>query len=182
MKYCHLQQHRRTQRILCLVKLSHTERQILYDVTSVWTLRNNTNACIYETEADSQIRKTSLGYQKGEGRGRGTNQCYGINKYELLEQVSNKDLLHRIENYIHYLVITYVCCAKSLQSCSTLCDRMDCSPPGSSILGILQTRILVWIATPSSRGSSQPRDQNCTSCVSCVSRQVLCYYYHQGSP
>ena len=45
------------------------------------------------------------------------------------------------------------------QSCSTLCDPMDCSPPGSSVHGILQTRILEWIAIPFSRGSSQPRDR-----------------------
>ena len=44
--------------------------------------------------------------------------------------------------------------AKMLQSCPSLCDRMDCSLPGSSVLGILQARILEWIATPSSRGSS----------------------------
>ena len=43
------------------------------------------------------------------------------------------------------------CCAKSLQSCSTLatsCDPMDCSPPGSSVHWILQTRILEWVAMP----------------------------------
>ena len=48
--------------------------------------------------------------------------------------------------------------AKSLQSCPTLCDAMDCSPPGSSVHGIFQARILEWVAMPSSRGSSQPRD------------------------
>ena len=40
--------------------------------------------------------------------------------------------------------------AKSLQSCPTLCDRTDCSPPGSSVPGIFQTRILEWVAMPSS--------------------------------
>ena len=39
--------------------------------------------------------------------------------------------------------------AKSLQSCPTLCDPIDCSPPGSSVHGILQTRILEWVAMPS---------------------------------
>ena len=48
---------------------------------------------------------------------------------------------------------------KSLQSCPTLCNPMDCSPPGSSVHGILQARILEWVAMPSSRDSSQPRDQ-----------------------
>ena len=45
------------------------------------------------------------------------------------------------------------------QSCLTLCDPMDCSPPGSSVHGILQARILEWVAMPSSGESSQPRDQ-----------------------
>ena len=42
---------------------------------------------------------------------------------------------------------------------------MDCSPPGSSIHGILQARILEWVTMPSSKGSSQPRDQTCVSCI-----------------
>ena len=41
------------------------------------------------------------------------------------------------------------------QLCSTLCDPMDCSTPGSSVHGILQARILEWVAIPFSRGSSQ---------------------------
>ena len=51
------------------------------------------------------------------------------------------------------------------QSCPTLCDPMNCSPPGSSIHGILQARILEWIAIPFSRGSSWPRDQTQVSCT-----------------
>ena len=46
---------------------------------------------------------------------------------------------------------------KSLQSCLTLWDPVDCSPQGSSVHGILQARILEWVAMLSSRGSSQPR-------------------------
>ena len=48
--------------------------------------------------------------------------------------------------------------AKSLQLCPTLCDPIDCRPPGSSVHGILQTRIVEWVAISSSRGSSQTRD------------------------
>ena len=65
--------------------------------------------------------------------------------------------------------------AKSLQSCLTLCDPMDCSPPGSSVRGILQARILEWVAIPFSRGSYPPRDWTCISCISCIGRRVL---YH----
>ena len=49
-----------------------------------------------------------------------------------------------------------MCFAKLLQSCSTLCELLDYSPPGSSVHGILHARMLEWIAMPSSRGSSQP--------------------------
>ena len=49
-------------------------------------------------------------------------------------------------------------CAKSLQLYLTLCDSIECSPTGSSVHGILQARILEWLAVPSSRGSSWPRD------------------------
>ena len=48
--------------------------------------------------------------------------------------------------------------AKSLQSCSTLCDPTDYSPPGSSVHGISHARILEWVAMTSPKGSSQPRD------------------------
>ena len=51
-----------------------------------------------------------------------------------------------------------VLCAKLLQSCLTLCKPVDRSPPGSTVHAILQARILEWVAMPSSRGSSQPRD------------------------
>ena len=51
------------------------------------------------------------------------------------------------------------------QSCPTLCDPVDCSPPGSSVLGILQARILEWLAIPFSRESSWPRDWTRVSCT-----------------
>ena len=49
-----------------------------------------------------------------------------------------------------------LCCAKWLQSCPTLCDPMDCNPPGSSVHGILQARILELVPIPSSRGFPNP--------------------------
>ena len=45
-----------------------------------------------------------------------------------------------------------------VKSCPTLCDPVDCSPPGSSVHGILQERILEWVAIFFSKGSSWPRD------------------------
>ena len=51
------------------------------------------------------------------------------------------------------------------QFCPTLCDPVDCSPPGSSIHGILQARILEWVAISFSRGCSRPRDRTQVSCI-----------------
>ena len=62
---------------------------------------------------------------------------------------------------------------KSLQSHLTLCNFMDSSPPGSSVCGILQGRILEWVVMLSSRGSSRPRDQNPVSCGSCLVVRLL---------
>ena len=59
-------------------------------------------------------------------------------------------------------------CVQSLQSCLNLCNLVDCSLPVSSVLGILQARILEWVAMPSSRGSFQPKDPIRISCVSCI--------------
>ena len=58
------------------------------------------------------------------------------------------------------------------KSCPSLWDTMDCSPPGSSVHGILQARIVEWVAIAFSRWSSWPRDQ---THVSCIGRQIL---YH----
>ena len=51
------------------------------------------------------------------------------------------------------------------QSCPTLCDPMDYGLPGFSVHGIFQARILEWVAISFSRGSSQPRDRTCISCM-----------------
>ena len=49
--------------------------------------------------------------------------------------------------------------------CSTLCDPMDCCPPGSSIYGILQSRILEWVAIFFSRESFRPKDPTQVPCI-----------------
>ena len=72
-------------------------------------------------------------------------------------------------------VCACMCVHVRAQSCATLCNPMDCSPPGSSVHGIAQERILEWIAISSSSRSSQSRDQTHVSCVSCIGRHIL---YH----
>ena len=54
---------------------------------------------------------------------------------------------------------------KAAESCPILCNPIDCSPPGSSVHGILQARILEWVAIALSRESSRPRDQTQVSCI-----------------
>ena len=54
---------------------------------------------------------------------------------------------------------------KVAQPRPTLCSPVDCSPPGSSVHGILQARTLEWVPVPFSMGSSQPRDQTHVSCI-----------------
>ena len=61
------------------------------------------------------------------------------------------------ENYLENSEFVACCCLVS-QSCLTLCGPGDCSPPGSSILGISQARVLEWVAISFSRGSSPPRN------------------------
>ena len=51
------------------------------------------------------------------------------------------------------------------QSCLILCNPMDCSPPGSSVHGTLQVRVLEWVAISFSRGSCQPRDRTWVPCI-----------------
>ena len=70
-----------------------------------------------------------------------------------------------------------ICVCSVAQSFLTLCDPMDWSPPG-----ILQARMLAWIAMPSSRGSSQPRDPTLLSCVSCIGRQDSLPLTPSGKP
>ena len=59
------------------------------------------------------------------------------------------------------------------KSCLTICDPVDCSPPGSSVHGIFQAKILEKFAISSSKGYSRPRDQTCVFCVSCIGRRIL---------
>ena len=74
-------------------------------------------------------------------------------------------------NWLLAVLCAYIlscACAKLLQSSLALCDPEDCSPPGSSVDGVLQATILECVALPSSRGSSQPRDCTSISSVSCI--------------
>ena len=108
-----------------------------------------------------------------EGGSRGRNICIHVTDSRCCAAETNTTLE---SNYACVCVCVCVCvCARSLQLCLNLCDPMDRSPPGSSVHGILQARILEWVAISFSRGSLGPRDRTHISYVSCTGRWVL---YH----
>ena len=76
-----------------------------------------------------------------------------------------------------YSIFTYVCVLVP-QLCLTLCDLMDCSPPGSSVHEILQARILEWVAIPFSRGSSCLTQGSNPGFPHC--RKILYHLSHYG--
>ena len=79
---------------------------------------------------------------------------------------NKSNMTEKLSLYIWYS-LNFVCvCVLVAQSCPTLCDPMDCSPPGFSVHGILQARILEWVVISFSRGSSQPRDRTQVSRIS----------------
>ena len=84
---------------------------------------------------------------------------------QILYQLSHEGSPKSSTYYVRNIQQAGSLCAKSFQSCLTLCHPMDCSPPGSSIHGILQARRLEWVAITFSRGSSQPRDWSLVSCI-----------------
>ena len=104
--------------------------------------------------------------------------------WELLEKIVVQHLAQWPAQRTQPIGSYYLLCmsAKTLQSCPTLCNPMEGSPPGSSVRGILQARILEWVVMPSSRGSSWPRDRTCVSHVSCIGRQVLYYWATWEAP
>ena len=67
------------------------------------------------------------------------------------------------------------CTCAHAQLCPTLCDPMDCSPPGSSVHGIFQVIIPEWVAISFSRGSSRSRDQPSSPVSPGLGRQILCH-------
>ena len=68
------------------------------------------------------------------------------------------------------------------QLCPAVCNPLVCSPPGSSVYGVFQARILESVAISCSRGASLLRDQTPVSLVPCIGRQILYNWRHLGSP
>ena len=89
-----------------------------------------------------------------------TYQCLKVNKpvFRLTNHMFSDGFHSVISSYLLYSCM-YV------QSCLTVCDPLDCSPPSSSLHAIFQGRILEWVTISFSRDSSHSRDQTCVSCV-----------------
>ena len=85
---------------------------------------------------------------------------------------------HGIGKVGHRNVIYCGCVLSHVQ----FCNPMVCNPPGSSVHGIFQARLLEWVAISSSRGSSQARGQTSISCISCIGRRIVYQLHHLGSP
>ena len=84
---------------------------------------------------------------------------------QILYQLSHhREAFQRVHSNL-ILVLDTTCWYSVAKSYLTLCDSMNRSPPGSSVHGISHERMLGWVAISSSRGSSQPRDQTCISCI-----------------
>ena len=106
------------------------------------------------------------------------------NFQENVDQMSIKQLVFSILSValeIQLFKIFMRVHAQSLQLCQTLCNPMDCSSPSSSVNGILQVRILQWVALPFSRGSSRPRDKTHSPASSVLQVEFL-PLSHWGSP
>ena len=88
--------------------------------------------------------------------------------------------LRHIFHKLEYQAVC-VCLGSVTQLCPSLCNPMNCNMPGYSVRGIFQTRILEWVAIPSSRGSSWPRDWTWVSCISCIGRQTN-YHFATWEP
>ena len=116
--------------------------------------------CTPETNTPLQINCTSI---KWKWKDRDSQNASGIRSsvwfvYCLLPPLACK--IHVGRNCVSCTLKVLVA-----QSCPTLCNPMDCSPLCSSVHGILQARVLEWVAIPCSRGSSWPRDWTRDSCI-----------------
>ena len=114
-----------------------------------------------------------------------TDICFWWNKEQYLVQVvqsGTKPGERTAHAQRHELWWLLQACMLSCFSHVWLCDPMDCSPPGSSVPGILQATTLEWVAIPSSRRSSWPRDQTNVSGTSCIGRQVLFLFLPLAPP
>ena len=110
-----------------------------------------------------------LGRSSGEGH-------HNLLQYSWLENPTVKASQRVGYNWVTKLTDTQTHTRTVTKLCPTLCSFMNCSPPGSSVHGTFQARILKWVAISSSRGSSWSRDRTCISSVSWIAKEILHYW------
>ena len=109
--------------------------------------------------------------------------CAGIWKYVCIYySFSQQMLLSFYQALALYLAGNMHACvlAKSLSCARLFVTPWNCSPPGSSVHGILQARMLEWVTISSFRGTSPPRDGSWVSCISCACRRILHHWSSLG--
>ena len=102
--------------------------------------------------------------------------CWDIFIYVCFWVLCFVQLIYMSVCWYHIILIMCMCMCICAQSCLALCNRMDYSPPGSSVHGVSQARILELVAISSFRGSSQSNDGIRISCISCIGKRILHHY------
>ena len=107
------------------------------------------------------------------------SQSHGVTKSHA--QLNDWTTRCSFRRHFSHKILLISCQSESevAQSCLTLCDPLDCSPPRPSVCWIFQARVLEWVAISFSRGFSWPRDW---TQVSCIVSKTLYHLSHQGSP
>ena len=118
--------------------------------TSLSTREQHRNMYIIKGETDHQPRLDAW------------DKCSGLVHWDIIINI----FLYKGSTVVYYVgvlnILKYMCACSIAKSCSALCYPMDCSPPGFSVHGIPQARILEWVVISSSRGFSLPRNQTQT--------------------
>ena len=139
---------------------------VIYHLSSRCSLKSY---CILVNSLEKKLKLCKVkDFDKGHVVSKRQDWNWGLHLFDLLSYNDS-------QNKFYFLILFAWVPAKLLQSCLTLCDPTGLYLPGSSVYGILQSRILEWVTMVSSRGSSLPRDQTSISYASCIGKQVL---YH----
>ena len=161
---------------VAILKQRHKEWGI-YEADNIGnSIIGKAGAEAWEWDGSWLVSLTSWLEYKGRGQ---TKTLYGelsdnqmwMALYDMLNCWISSYLVRRLVWHLIITIYSFLClpfafvaslcvlCVLVAQSYPTLCDPIDCSPPGSLVHGILQARILEGVAMPSSRGSTQPRDR-----------------------
>ena len=111
---------------------------------------------------DERTKKGQTGHNKGHKRWR-QRECTGGWRTDTTQYMHRRVCAAALQLWGQYSLVCF--CFQLLSRVQLFADPINCSPPGSSIHGISQARILEWVAISFSRGSSWPGDENCNSCL-----------------